>query len=878
MRNPFSFPSILPKRLGLPGRSALASGLSQQLASAATCEGDRLVADLGSSPSGLSQEEAERRLEQVGLNAVAQEERHTYRDLLVKALLNPLVILLSLLAVVSALTGDLRAAVVMVMMVVLGVALRFVQEARASTAAAKLKAMIRVTATVIRGGEVREVPLSELVPGDIVRMSAGDMIPADLRLLSSKDLFIIQASLTGESLPVEKFDARETVAPASPLEGKNICFLGTSVESGTATGVVVGTGGRTYLGGLAKAIVGQRVQTSFDKGVARFTWLMIRFMAVMVPLVFLINGLTKHNWHEAFFFALAVAVGMTPEMLPMIVTVCLSKGAIAMARKKVIVKRLNSIQNLGAMDVLCTDKTGTLTMDRVVLERHCDVELEEDDDVLMLAYLNSHFQTGLRNVLDRAVLAHKEEIHDQFHVPEHRKLDEIPFDFARRLMSVVVETPGGQPRLICKGAPEELFKRCTSFEYEGEILPMERVLIEDLKEEYRRLSSDGFRVLAVAYRDLERKPAYSKADECDLVLRGYVAFFDPPKDTTAPAVVALGQHGVAVKVLTGDNELVTKKICHEVGIPTEHVLLGSQIEAMTDAELAAVVERTTLFARLAPAHKQRIISALQSKKHVVGFLGDGINDAPALRAADVGISVDSAVDIAKESADLVLLEKSLLVLEDGLLEGRKVFANILKYIRMGASSSFGNMFSVVGASAFLPYVPMAPIQILSNNLLYDFSQVAIPTDEVDPEQIARPRPWSMNEITRFILFIGPCSSLFDYTTYLVMLYVFKAWDPSQAHLFQTGWFVESLLTQTLIIHVIRTNKIPFLQSRASWPLTMTTALVMAVGLYLPFSPIAGALGFVALPHLYWVFLFLTLLCYMVLTQVAKAWLLKKAWA
>jgi len=856
----------------------VAAGLSQNLASAATSDGDKLVADLGSSTNGLTQEEAERRLEQHGPNAVAQEEGNGYRDILIKALLNPLVILLTLLAAVSMLTGDLRAAIVMVMMVVLGVALRFVQEARAGTAAARLKAMIRVTATVVRGGEVREIPLSDLVPGDFVRLAAGDMIPADLRLLSSKDLFIIQASLTGESLPVEKFDAREPTPPASPLESRNICFLGTSVESGTATGVVVGTGGRTYLGGVAKAIVGQRVETSFDKGVARFTWVMIRFMLVMVPLVFVINGLTKHNWHEAFFFALAVAVGMTPEMLPMIVTVCLSKGAIAMARKKVIVKRLNSIQNLGAMDVLCTDKTGTLTMDRVVLERHCDVGLEEDDQVLMLAYLNSHFQTGLRNVLDRAVLAYGAENHERFHVPEHRKLDEIPFDFARRLMSVVVEMPGGVPRLICKGAPEEVFNRCMHFEYEDEVLPMERVLIEDLKEEYRRLSSDGFRVLAVAYRDLERKPAYSKADECDLVLRGYVAFFDPPKDSTAPAVVALGQHGVAVKVLTGDNELVSKKICHEVGIPTEYVLLGSQIETMTDPELAGVVERTTLFARLAPNHKQRIIAALQSRKHVVGFLGDGINDAPALRTADVGISVDSAVDIAKESADLVLLEKSLLVLEDGILEGRKVFANILKYIRMGASSSFGNMFSVVGASAFLPYVPMAPIQILSNNLLYDFSQVAIPTDDVDPEQILRPRPWSMNEITRFILFIGPCSSLFDYATYLVMLYGFKAWDPSQAHLFQTGWFVESLLTQTLIIHVIRTNKVPFLQSRASWPLTVTTALVMAIGIYLPFSPVAGALGFVALPRLYWVFLLATLTCYMLLTQAVKAWLLKKAWA
>ena len=880
MKRPFSLPSILPRRLKLPGRGGVADGLSLRLTSAASTEAEKLCVDLGSSVGGLTQEEAERRLEQYGPNAVAQEEGHGWLRLLFDALLNPLVVLLSLLAIVSAATGDLRAAAVMVLMVVLGVALRFVQEARADTAAAKLKAMIRVTATVYRDGRAHEVPLSELVPGDVVRLAAGDMIPADLRILSCKDVFIIQASLTGESLPVEKFEAREISPPVSPLELKNICFLGTSVESGSATGLVVGTGPQTYLGGMAKSMVGQRVQTGFDKGVARFTWLMIRFMVVMVPLVFLINGFARHNWNEAFLFALAVAVGMTPEMLPMIVTVCLSRGAMAMSKKKVIVKHLNSIQNLGAMDVLCTDKTGTLTMDRVVLERHCDVQLEEDDEVLTLAYLNSHFQTGLRNVLDRAVLAHKEDIHDQFHVPEHRKLDEIPFDFARRLMSVVVETPEGQPRLICKGAPEEVFKRCSFFEYEGEVLPMERVLIEDLKEEYRRLSSDGFRVLAIAYRDLQRKTAFSKADESELVLRGYIAFFDPPKDTTVPAIEALRQHGIAVKVLTGDNELVSRKICREVGIPTDHVLLGSQIEAMSDAELDQVVERTTLFARLAPAHKQRIITALQGRKHVVGFLGDGINDAPALRAADVGVSVDSAVDIAKESADLVLLEKSLMVLEEGVLEGRKVFANILKYIRMGASSSFGNMFSVVGASAFLPFIPMAPIQILTNNLLYDFSQVPIPADDVDPEQITRPRPWSMNEITRFILFIGPCSSVFDYTTYFIMLYVFKTWVPTAANtsLFQTGWFVESLLTQTLIIHIIRTNKVPFLQSHASWPLIATTLAVMAVGVSLPFSPIARALGLVALPHLYWPLLFLTLCGYVVLTQSVKSWLLRRAWA
>ena len=877
MRNPFSLPSILPKRLAQPGRAAVAAGLTARLLEAAAAENEKLFSAHATSATGLSEEEVEQRLEKYGQNAVAQEEGHSWRNLLVMAVLNPLVILLSLLAILSAATGDLRAAIVMLLMVILGVALRFVQEARADTAAAKLKAMIRVTATVVRDGLVREIALSELVPGDIVRLAAGDMIPADVRLLSCKDLFIIQASLTGESLPVEKFDAREPAATGSPLELKNICFLGTSVESGTATAIVVGTGSNTYLGSIAKAIVGQAVRTSFDKGVSRFTWLMIRFMMVMVPLVFLISGFTRHNWNEAFFFALAVAVGMTPEMLPMIVTVCLSRGAIAMSKKKVIVKRLNSIQNLGAMDVLCTDKTGTLTVDHVVLEKHCDVQLDEDDDVLMLAYLNSHFQTGLKNILDRAVLAHKEEIHDQFKVQAHRKLDEIPFDFARRLMSVIVETPEGMSRLICKGAPEEVFKRCSHFEYDGEVLPMETVLIADLREEYRLLSADGFRVLAIAYRDLERKPAYAKSDECNLVLRGYIAFFDPPKESTMPAIAALREHGVSVKVLTGDNELVSKKICHEVGIPTDHTLLGAQIEDMSDGELANIVEQTTLFARLAPAHKQRIIIALQSKGHVVGFLGDGINDAPGLRAADVGISVDSAVDIAKESADLVLLEKSLLVLGDGVLEGRKVFTNILKYIRMGASSSFGNMLSVVGASAFLPFMPMAPIQILTNNLLYDFSQVPIPADNVDPEQITRPRPWSMNDITKFILFIGPCSSVFDYTTYLLMYFVFKANTPANASLFQTGWFVESLISQTLIIHIIRTNKLPLFQSRASWPMSLTTLLVMAAGVYLPFSPVAGALGFTPLPGLYWLFLFITVICYVALTQAVKTWLLKKAW-
>jgi Mg2+-importing ATPase len=867
--------SIFPRRF-VSVRHGAAATAPAQLLEAARGDAAAVLARLDARPGGLAEAEAERRLALHGPNALAEEKGRSRLSILLKAFLNPLVLLLTALAGVSFATGDLRAATVMAIMVLLGVSLRFVQEARADVAARKLRAMIKVTATVLRDGAPREVPLADLVPGDVVTLTAGDMIPADVRLIATRDLFVVQASLTGESMPVEKFDAPEPPDRTAALELRNVCFLGTSVESGTATAVVVVTGPRTYLGSVAAAIEAQQPQTAFDRGVASFTWLMMRFMAVMVPLVFVINGLTKGDWREAFFFAVAVAVGMTPEMLPMIVTVCLSKGAMLLSRKKVIVKRLSAIQNFGAMDVLCTDKTGTLTADKVVLERHCDVMLEDDAEVLALAYFNSHFQTGLRNVLDRAILAHR-EIHDRFALPDHAKVDEIPFDFGRRLMSVVVARPDGGHRLICKGAPEEVFRRCTTFDCEGERLPMDHMLIDDLRLEHEKLGADGFRVLAVAYRDFEPKASYGKADESGLVLRGYVAFFDPPKDSAGPALESLRQHGVSVKVLTGDSEAVSRKVCHDVGIPVARVLLGSQVEAMSDEELGEAVEAATLYARLAPGHKQRVVEALRRRGHVVGFLGDGINDGPALRAADIGISVDSATDIAKESADLILLEKNLTVLDQGILEGRKVFANILKYVRMGASSSFGNMLSVVGASALLPFVPMAPLQILANNLLYDFSQVPIPTDEVDPEQIARPQPWSMERIRKFILFIGPCSSVFDYTTYAIMWFVFRATDPAHASLFQTGWFVESLLTQTLVIHVIRTNRIPFVQGRASLPLILTTVGVMAVGVWLPFSPFAEALGFTALPPLYWPLLLATLLLYVALTQGVKAWLLRRAW-
>src|SRR5581483_6603441 len=720
-----------------------------------------VVRQLETSTAGLTAEEAARRLEAEGPNEIATHKEPSWPIRLAHTFRNPLVVLLAVLALTSALTGDSRAAVVMVLMIFLGVGLRFMQETRAGAAAAKLRAMVRVTSTVVRDGVPSEIPLREVVRGDLISLCAGDMIPADARILSAKDLFINQASLTGESMPVEKTD--QAIAPNgnSPLELQNLCFLGTSVQSGTALAVAVATGPSTYFGGMAKSITAAPIQTAFDKGINRFTWLMIRFMAVMVPLVFLINGLTKHDWKEAFFFALAVAVGLTPEMLPMIVSVCLSRGAVAMSRERVIVKRLNAIQNFGAMDVLCTDKTGTLTMDDVILEMHCDVTGAESQDVLLSASLFSHFQTGLKNVLDRAILSF---VGKNCSIPfgSYKKIDEVPFDFTRKLMSVVVAGADNKNRLIAKGAPEEIFRRCTQFYAAGEVLPIELAFLDELQEEYDRLSADGFRVLAVAYRDVPVRGAYGKDDECDLTLAGYVAFLDPPKETAAPALEALKKHGVAVKVLTGDNELVTRKICEHVGLSADTVVLGRDIETMSEDQLADVAERSTIFARLSPSHKQRLIQALQKRKHVVGFMGDGINDAAALHAADVGISVDTAVDVAKESADIILLEKSLLVLEAGVLEGRKVFSNIVKYVRMGASSNFGNMFSVLGASALLPFVPMAPIQVLTNNLLYDFSQVPIPTDNVDEEQIARPRPWDMGEISRFILFIGPISSIFDY--------------------------------------------------------------------------------------------------------------------
>ena len=837
---------------------------------------------LGTSEQGLTTGEVQRRRDQYGANKVAHEKRTGFLAQLLTRLLNPLVILLVALAVVSILMRDVQSAAIILGMVFLSISLGLIQERKSGKAAQKLRAMVHTTATVIRaadatgvaapnGPATREIPIEELVPGDLVHLSAGDMVPADLRLIAAKDLFVNQASLTGEALPVEKH-AQPTPVPAADLGGlTNICLMGTAIVSGSATGVIVLTGPRAYFGGLAATIAGERSLTSFDRGVSRFAWLMIRFILVMAPLVFVINGVTKGDWVEALLFATAVAVGLTPEMLPMIVTVNLAKGALAMSRRKVIVKRLNAIQNFGAMDILCTDKTGTLTQDRVILQRALDVMGADSREVLQYAFLNSYYQSGLRNLLDVAVLHHADAVNLLTAAQGYHKIDEVPFDFERRRMSVAIERAASR-LLICKGAVEEVFAVSSHGRAGERSFPLDAEHGRQLRETVDALNSEGFRVIAVAVKELPSGQATCGVqDERDLTLVGYIAFLDPPKETAGRAIAALAAHGVQVKVLTGDNEVVTRKICREVGLSVDRLVLGSELDTLTPSQLADVVEDAQVFAKLSPSQKALVITALQRKRHVVGFLGDGINDGPALKTADVGISVDSAVDIAKETADIILLEKSLLVLDEGVIEGRKVFGNVVKYIRMGASSNFGNMFSVLGASAWLPFLPMAPVQVLTNNLLYDFSQTAIPTDNVDAEYLARPRRWEIGNIGRYMLFIGPISSIFDYATYLTMYFLFGASTVAQAHLFQTGWFVESIISQTLIIHVIRTRRMAFIESRASAALTLTTLMVCLAGVWLPYSPFATALGFVPLPWSYWPILALMIVMYLSLTHLMKMW-------
>ena len=873
--------------------------LAQTLVAAAHSDSAELIDRLGTHTDGLSEAEAQALRQQHGLNEVEHEQPLSRWVHLWHCYKNPFNLLLTLLAGVSLATDDVQAAVVIGTMVVLSTVLRFWQEAKSNKAADALKAMVSNTATVMRrdfsadaapvfgkfygaslhikGAQRIELPIKQLVPGDLIVLSAGDMIPADCRVLSAKDLFVSQAAMTGESMPVEKFPHQADRDTRNPLELENIVYMGTNVVSGAATAVVLTTGNATYFGALAQRVgATDRGPTSFQTGVNKVSWLLIRFMFVMAPLVLFINGFTKGDWPEALLFALSVAVGLTPEMLPMIVTSTLAKGAVFLSRKKVIVKRLDAIQNFGAMDVLCTDKTGTLTQDKIFLARHVDIWGQESDDVLEMAYLNSYHQTGLKNLLDVAVLEHV-EVHRELNVgTAYSKVDEIPFDFNRRRMSVVVAEHDRPHVLICKGAVEEVLSVCQYVRH-GDA---QEVLTDELLARIRSVTAafneEGLRVVGVAARSMPRgRDTYTLADEQGLTLIGYVAFLDPPKESTAPALKALAEHGVAVKVLTGDNELVTAKICREVGLDQQGLLLGNDIERMSDAELAVAVETTNVFAKLTPMHKERIVRLLKANGHVVGFMGDGINDAPALRTADIGISVDSAVDIAKEAADIILLEKSLMVLEEGVLEGRRTFANMLKYIKMTASSNFGNVFSVLVASAFIPFLPMLPMHLLVQNLLYDVSQIAIPFDNVDDDMLKKPQRWQPADVGRFMLFFGPISSIFDILTFCLMWYVFQANTPEHQTLFQSGWFVVGLLTQTLIVHMIRTPKIPFLQSRAAMPLLVMTGVIMAIGIFLPMGPLASYFKLEALPPLYFVFLPVILLAYMGLTQAVKGFYIRK---
>ncbi|MFA6428726.1 MAG: magnesium-translocating P-type ATPase [Candidatus Buchananbacteria bacterium] len=815
---------------------------------------------------GLTNQEAVWRLGTYGLNVVSQGIKIGLAKRFFNNLKDPLSALLLALGVISYLTKDYKAAILILVMLLMSVILRYFQETKADQAAAKLKALIHTTATVLRNGQKTEVLLESVVPGDIIQLSAGDMIPADIRLIDSRDLFVNQAVLTGESLPAEKHAITAINKVVSQYELANICFMGTNVESGTATALVLTTGQNTQFGSLADDLSVKRQLTNFDLGINRFTWLMIRFIAILVPLVFVINGFSKGNWLEAFLFALAVAVGLTPELLPMIVTVNLSKGALDMSKKKVIVKRLNAIQNFGAMDVFCMDKTGTLTEGKVSLIKHLDITGKENEKILAYAYLNSYYQTGLKNLLDFAVLQHDQQSHQDL-IKQFSKIDEVPFDFIRRRMSVVVGNNQGQHLLICKGAVEEVLANCQQAVVKGKIVALAKSHQQQKLELIDSLSSQGFRLVALAYKELpSEKNVYTVADENNLTLLGFLAFLDPPKASAALALKQLAEYGIQAKVLTGDNELVTRKVCQEVDLPISRILLGSEIEKLTETELRQAVEEANIFDKLEPHHKAMVIKALQKNGHVVGFMGDGINDALALRAADVGVSVDSAVDIAKESSDIILLEKNLLVLKEGVREGRKIFSNIIKYIKMAASSNFGNMFSVIGGSVFLPFLPMLPIQVIANNLLYDFSQITIPTDSADEEYLKKPRQWQINKIAKFVVCLGPASSVFDYLTFFMMLFVFNTWfNPA---LFHTGWFVESLFTQTLIIHIIRTRK-PFWQSFASRPLILSTLAVVSIGAYLPYSPLAATLGFVPLPLSFWGYLALMIACYFVLTEVVK---------
>ncbi|WP_251040447.1 magnesium-translocating P-type ATPase [Chryseobacterium sp. ISL-6] len=877
-------------------------GTITKLQNASSQDHKFVFAMLETSEEGITKITADERKARFGHNEIQHQKAPKWYIQLLKAFANPFIYILMAIASVSFLIDvwlpsaeerDYKTVIVVSIMILISTLLRFIQEYRSNNAAEKLKSMVKTTATVLRKFQGKqEIPISELVPGDIIYLSAGDMIPADCRIVVSKDLFVSESMLTGEALPVEKNHLPiRNAENKQVIELNNLCFMGTNVVSGSATAVIVVTGSYTYFGSISKSITGERPETSFDKGINKVSFLLIRFMLVMVPVIFLVNGLAKGNWLEALLFAIAVAVGLTPEMLPMIVTANLAKGAVNMSKRKVIVKRLNSIQNIGAMDILCTDKTGTLTLDKIVLEKHLNVHGIEDDEVLKWAYLNSYHQTGLKNLLDKAVLEHV-ELHDYLKVEEqYLKIDEIPFDFQRRRMSVILKMNNGNHLLICKGAVEEMLELCSKTFDPGDnrnihiendkAVPMDDAMRKIVLKTSKKMNEEGLRVILVAIREFDASHplTYTLESEKDLTLTGFIGFLDPAKPSAKPAIEALQKLGVSVKVLTGDNEIVTRKICKDVGIPVHHIINGRDLDEISDEILAERMDSVSVFAKLNPLQKVRVVQVLRSQGHTVGFMGDGINDAAALKESDVGISVDTAVDVAKESADIILLEKDLMVLRKGVIYGRRTFGNIIKYIKMTASSNFGNMFSMLGASAFLPFLPMLPVHLLIQNLLYDISQISIPWDRMDEEFLETPKKWDAGGVAKFMFFIGPISSIFDFATFAVMYYVFKANTAEHQTLFQTGWFVEGLLSQTLIIHMIRTRKVPFIQSWATAPVVALTSLIMIVGILLPFSPFATALKMQPLPLSYFPWLLGILTCYCLLTQWIKTWFIKKfnAW-
>lgn len=876
-----------------------ATRVKKRILNAAGKNADTLLIQYDTSDDGFDSEKVEDMRDQYGVNVISQQKKRGILKKLFNSFINPFTIVLLVLAFISTLTEDFAAVIIVLAMVGISGLINFVQDVRSSKSAEKLSELVETTIAVQRItsdedadeviSEKLEIPLDELVVGDVIYLAAGDMIPADVRIIRVKDLFVSQASLTGESEPVEKFSNAIVGRHTNPLDLNNLAFMGCNVISGSATALILAVGNDTMLGAISKQIQAKKPPTSFEKGVNSVSWILIRFMLVMVPIVLLVNGFTKGDWLQAFLFAISVAVGLTPEMLPMIVSANLAKGAVSMSKKDVIVKDLNSIQNFGAMDILCTDKTGTITQDKVILEYHLDVHGNEDLRVLRHAFLNSYFQTGLKNLMDISIIekAHENEMIGEW--SKFIKVDEIPFDFNRRRMSVVVADENGKTQLITKGAIEEMLVVSDYAEYNGKVEPITPQMREEILSTCKRYNADGLRVLGIAQKtNPSPVEAFSVEDEKNMVLLGYLAFLDPPKDSVEEAITALHESGVEVKVLTGDNDAVTKSVCKQVGIKVDRIVLGHEIADMNDTELKEIVETVNVFAKLSPDQKAKIVTSLREKGHTVGFMGDGINDAAAMKAADVGISVDTAVDIAKESANLILMEKDLMVLEEGVEEGRKTFANIIKYIKMTASSNFGNMFSVLAASAFLPFLPMLPIQILILNLIYDISCIAMPWDNVDADYLKRPRRWDSPSITRFMAWIGPISSIFDIATFILMYFVICPATIGGAYntlssdkqllfmmLFNAGWFVESICSQTLVIHLIRTPKLPFVKSNASWQMILLSIIGIAVGTIIPFTAIGTASGMRALPVVFFPYLIGILVCYTLLVSIVKMLFIKK---